>query len=1060
MKNKPNFNSSKRFSAMIILLVVSLFMVSFASALEFDNFGVYNDEIKEVVIYNCNIWFIGCWSAGEEIGRAKLITPVEDYIILPGYTQFAEFNLSVNQDYNDIIKSIDFYDKKYKDWDKYKYTRSYDIKYKTYQDISQDIYKNVLIGYTVNGTALYKPQKVGEEIIQEVIWENLNSVILEKNEEVVIGLFTEVKEGEYTEWIPEIYGVKISEWAEFTGAILYENHNGSGNFFVTKGKAIAQSFTIGTTGANVEISVNGISVELKRVGTVGTYQVEIRGVLSAEEPNSTVYYYGTIEGSSIGTVGKEWYNISMSNTTIYKLQPSTQYFLTIYVPSNDDVDDYLEWETNMSGYAGGKSVQGNGNGTGLWTQLSTGNFDTSFQIWGNARVGITLNSPVNDLITNNQTVIFNATVNIIEVEVINVSLLIDGIINETNTSTVIGEYIFQKDLLTGQHNWSIQVVDNESIITSSETRNLTIEIIPPQILIESPVGTLDYNFIGGNETLNVTFTDTSLDSCWYNYNGTNITIEGCLTGVKNSNEFILESNNFNITLYANDTVGNLNSTFINWSYNLLANSIVFSEQARSGSLENFTINVTIAEKFTGVSMLLNYDGVNHSMTSTSSNHIREYTTQLTVPLVSVEENITLFFIATLFEGDVITIINTDEENQTVSPFLIDDCSAFTKTLLSFEMVDEDSLNEIDGTIEITLKVFSIGTTDLVNSFNKSFDYLIGQDSKICLENITEDYSMSYQIRHFGDETQYFKKYRNIQLLTINNDTISQNITLYNLNLTRGNSFNVIVVGNLLSSQGNAGLLVDTQRQYLATNEFLSVESPITDSSGVAISNLVQTEEIYNFLISFNGELLGTFNNYQVKCANAALGQCSITLNLATATGQPADFETFGNITQVFLLNTNTNVLHHTFSSTDGASKTVRSLVIKNDGYANETICDSTTTGTSGTILCPIGITYRNVSIMIQTFVGGEMIGTKQITQGPDIDWQGADILIMLLMFSSLTLLFLAHPITIVLGSILGLAIPVIFITSAEASLGVLFGAVLFYIAAGIVAIVVIAKKKN
>lgn len=594
--------------------------------------------------------------------------------------------------------------------------------------------------------------------------------------------------------------------------------------------------------------------------------------------------------------------------------------------------------------------------------------------------------------------------------------------------------------------------------------NVTIfkDTVAPQINITSPIGVIEFGEVGENETLNVTFTDTNLESCWYDYNGTNITIEGCLTGIKNSTQFILEADNLNITLYANDTLGNTNSSFINWSYNLLVNSINFSEQARSGTLENFTINVIIADKFTGVSMFLNYNGVNNSMTSTSSNHTRTYTTQLIVPAVLVDTNIILFFITTLSEGEVVTIISTDEENQTVSPFLIDDCSVFTKTLLSFEMVDEDSLNEINGTIEIALDIFSIGTTQLVNTFNTSFNYIIGEDSKICLENITEDYSMSYQIRHFGDETQYFKKYRNVQLLTINNDTISQNITLYNLNLSRGNSFNVIVVGNLLSSQGNSGLLVDTQRQYLATNEFVSVESPITDSSGVAIANLVETEEIYNFLISFNGELLGTFNNFQVKCVNAALGQCSITLNLATATGGPTDFETFGNITQVFLLDTNTNILHHTFSSTDGTSKTVRSLVIKNDGYANETICDSSTSGTSGTILCPITVAFQNVSICVQTFVDGQeqTIGTKCFTQGPDVNWQGADILIMLLMFSSITLLFLAHPITIIIGAILGLAIPVIFITSAEASLGVLFGAVLFYIAAGIVAIIVIAKKKN
>ena len=601
--------------------------------------------------------------------------------------------------------------------------------------------------------------------------------------------------------------------------------------------------------------------------------------------------------------------------------------------------------------------------------------------------------------------------------------------------------------------------ENNACSFATENFTLTVDDEPPTIVIENPNGTLNYNYIGNNETLNVTFTDGNLSECWYNYNGTNISIDGCVSGVKNSTQFILEANNLNITIYANDTFGNLGSELIEWDYNLLENSVEFSQETTSGTPENFIINITISDSFSGISMLLNYNGTNYSMSSSDAGLNREYSVELIAPIVSSETNITFFYIE-LLSGSNITREDTREFNQTVSQFLIDDCSVFNNVLIDFKMLNEDTLNEINGTIEITVNLFSLGTTDLVNSFNNSFDYVIGEDSQVCLDNITGKYSMSYQIRHFGDESQYFKKYRNVQLTTIDSSIIPENITLYNLNLSRGNSFNIIVVGNLLTSVGNTGLLVDTQRQYLATNEFRSVESPITDSSGVAIANLVETEEIYNFLVSFNGELLGTFNNYQVKCANAALGQCSITLNLATATGEPIDFDTFGNITQVFLLDTDENILHHTFSSTDGTSKTVRSLVIKNDGYANETICDSSTSGTSGTILCPIGVAYRNVSIMIQTFIDDDMLGTKQITQGPDVEWQGADILIMLLMFSSLTLLFLAHPITIVLGSVLGLAIPVIFITSAEASFGTLFGAVLFYIAGGIVAIIIIAKKKN
>ena len=88
MRNKLNFNSSKRFSATLILLVVSLFMVSFVSAFEFDNvqdsinikegdsFQIGNKELayrtlwkkyKPIEVKNCALWIGTCLIEGETL---------------------------------------------------------------------------------------------------------------------------------------------------------------------------------------------------------------------------------------------------------------------------------------------------------------------------------------------------------------------------------------------------------------------------------------------------------------------------------------------------------------------------------------------------------------------------------------------------------------------------------------------------------------------------------------------------------------------------------------------------------------------------------------------------------------------------------------------------------------------------------------------------------------------------------------------------------------------------------------------------------------------------------
>ncbi len=1113
MRNKEKNKSSRRFYAMIIVVVVSLFMVSFVNAAEFDNFKYQRDTTFD----------------GEVIEGNKLLEkykPIEIKNMFGlGSTLFEGYLTQHDEECGTNCQST--------------------IKIKTGKDgilIDDIIFKTLMddgswIEQSIKSYQFYiqdGTKKIDVEDTESVCEtkENIKScrtIITGTHQEEVpkwtpYNIGDSVKEGTYTiklegeksptktvDWIIKTNGEWLESWADWVTSNLVDNItnyykfdeqtgpivdsagtvNGTGtNLVNTTGKInTAYNFTTGAfmnMGDNIEhenISIqawvytnaSGVptSVVVSKSGAAEGYFIQI--INNAGWVLRVCIYTGSTvcaQDTAVFTKNTFHHIVATYNGTVIRLWKDG-----VNVANASQTGPILYGSVDLNigrNPVGSDPFMGTIDEVAFWNQSLSQSQILQLYNSGNALAypfsqgSVTLNSPQNSALTTD-IVTFNATATLSGGStIVNMSLYTNesGVWEVKNTTTGLSgadeTHTWTRTLERGQsYFWNVLACDSDGDCGfSTDNRTFSVDEADPQISIEAPNNTIDYNFIGGNETLNVTFTETNLDTCWFNYNGTNITIDGCLTGVKNSTQFILEEDNLNMTVYANDTVGNENSTFINWSYNLLANSIVFSNEARSGALENFTINVTIADKFTGVSMLLNYNGTNHSMTSESSNHTRTYTTQLIVPAVSTDTNITLFFIATLSEGENITIISTDEENQTVSPFLIDDCSLFTNTLLSFEMVDEDSLSEINGTIEITLDIFSIGTSDLVNTFNTSFDYLIGQDSEICLENITESYSMSYQIRHFGDADQYFKKYRNVQMTTISNETLSQNITLFNLNISRGNAFNVIVVGNLLTSVGNAGLLVDTQRQYLATNEFRSVESPITDSSGVAISNLVETEEIYNFLISFDGELLGTFNNFQVKCANAALGQCSITLNLATATGEPTDFETFGNITQVFLLQTSTNTLHHTFSSTDGTSKTVRSLVIQNDGYANKTVCDSSTSGTSGTILCPIAVAFQNVSICAQTFVNEEMVGTRCFTQGPDINWQGADILIMLLMFSSLVLLFLAHPITIILGAILGLAIPVIFITSAEASLGPLFGAVLFYIAGGIVAIIIIAKKKN
>jgi len=613
--------------------------------------------------------------------------------------------------------------------------------------------------------------------------------------------------------------------------------------------------------------------------------------------------------------------------------------------------------------------------------------------------------------------------------------------NGTVINTIDSLEVFESDIADITL-WNCYACANNSNCNFSST-NYTVykDVASPSLSLTSLNETYNYNKLDDTRYLNWTVNDTYLDTCWYDYNNTNTTV----TCGDNTTLLTLKTGANSLTFYVNDSSGNLNSSTTTWGYRVWENSRTYDASVLIGASTDFEINIAANASLTNVTLIYNntlYDAIGGPTYITS--------------LIPTSEGSMSFYWNFTYAGQE---FSSESNSQTVGSLGIDDCSSYSNEMFTFTMVDEDTLEEINGTIEFQINLYTVGDDTIIDSYNASYTYTIGEDSKVCYNNLVGNYDMSYQIRHYGNSSDYLKKYRNVQLLTINSTDFPQNLTLYNLEADRGFSFNAIVVGNILYAQGGTGLLVDVQRQYLAYDQFVSVESAITNSEDTAVVNLVEDDEIYNFIVSYNGEVIGTFNNYQVKCANSGIGQCSITLNLAIATGVRKDFEDYGNITQLFLLDTDTNILHHTFSSTDGSSKSIRSLVLKDDGFGNETICNNTASGLSGTILCTIPPQYQNMSIFIQTFESEEYLGSKFLSQGPVIDWKGADILIMLLMFSSLVLLFVGHPVTIVIGAIVGLVMPVILISVATATFTTMIGSALYYIAGGIIILIVMKRKK-
>lgn len=225
----------------LILFLCFMFLVSFASALEIDNVKEYDTVAREVTVYNS---FFGIKL--DQVGKARLNTPLHYKIEAGKDIKLGEFDLWAYEDYNDILKNIEIYDKTKTEWENHRINKNIDIKYKVVKNISIDEWENVcIVGKSFsNGTIQRECEYkiTGSHLEENEVWEKVTPAVLKKNAKVTVGLFGDLEVGEIGEWIISIYGVRVQEWASYegTGGTIttdgdYTIHTftESGNFVVT-----------------------------------------------------------------------------------------------------------------------------------------------------------------------------------------------------------------------------------------------------------------------------------------------------------------------------------------------------------------------------------------------------------------------------------------------------------------------------------------------------------------------------------------------------------------------------------------------------------------------------------------------------------------------------------------------------------------------------------------------------------------------------------------------------------------------------------------------------------
>ncbi len=284
--------------------------------------------------------------------------------------------------------------------------------------------------------------------------------------------------------------------------------------------------------------------------------------------------------------------------------------------------------------------------------------------------------------------------------------------------------------------WNIQACDsNGDCNFSISNHTFTIDSSAPSITINSPSPLEDYGANGINETLNITASDDNLDSCWYNYNGTNITFS-CSTGTPATTNITLSNSDTDLIVYSNDTVGNLNSEVVEWDYKLFENSRTFNSTAYETSYETYSVNLTANSSLTGVK--LNYNGTDYTMSN--SGNIWSYSRDLPSSVIGSQD----FYFKFTYAGDT---INSDNDTQTVSSIFFGLCNAtYSNDFLNISFKDEADLSTINATITTSTFEYYLGTgteTKTYNFINNTANY----DYTFCASPTGETFNVDPYIQY-------------------------------------------------------------------------------------------------------------------------------------------------------------------------------------------------------------------------------------------------------------------------------------------------------------------------
>ena len=899
-----------------LLLILSFMIIPIVSSADWDNTLTYTDSDMKVSLEN---WL----GLGKVLGTAELKSH-------SSVTEIKQVGLG-----NQVVMYYDF------DFKELYYNGLGEVSFtdmRTGKEVEKD-YRYVYWGNEIRQRPIYENQycnKNGTAYACGVIengkedytfegWLSYSSKDIPLGK-VRLGIEVDCKEGDYIDGVWEIGGQKIIKHA----------------IWIVSGSPVvdANGQTI-TQGADSVSVPYGMKIYAKKNITIN----KITTTQGATPPTNVFIAFAnkSIMAGSNATItsGVATYSqqVVLMEGNSYWVQADrggasyTRYYDTTVSPA------YSISGTNLNWTAGG-TITGLDEPTVAYMILSLNTSEVTYVSEDNSP-SLTLNSPSSANYTTSPkslTINFTATD---DINLKNVSLWVNGVLNQTNSSGLNNSiYLFPLTLGDGTYSIYGMATDNSSQKTNSSIINITIDSIAPTIIINSGNGTFGYTTFGTNHTINFTATDTRLRTCWYVYNNTNTTTS-CTSGVLKSINVSVYASSGNVTIYANDSLGNVGSVYTSWGYHMLEINQTFSASTVETALEQFNINLKyISTNWTSSSAYLMYGDVNYTgiISGTGDNIL--ISSDISISAVEEDGNVSFYWKILLTNITGTYTFNSSTQQQYIGRVNFSSCLYSENPQLFFKVFSTTSpTTPVNATFSSAWTIQSASNGEVVLS--RSFEDLTETNSTFgfCIEPNSTTYTVSIDITidainytptsHYIIDTDYIGIADNISLYLLGDD----DSTLTELNVVDRDNDPV------------KDVYISIQRYDMGTDTYYNVGMARTDNEGSDLAYLKWYDDWYRFIGYLNGEVVFTEGPKKVSSSPLLF---TVQEDLTFA------HDKFGDITYSLTFNNLTDNFVLSFLDPSGEVSSSCLRVIKRNTTNDYLICNPCETSNSATLYCNIG----------------------------------------------------------------------------------------------------------